>query len=397
MKYKDLLDKKKLKSDAKKDYKISVVIPCFNQEKYIQSCLDSIAKQKFDGLEIIIVDDGSTDLTKQKIEEYMASHDNLDICYYYQENAGPGVARNTALNNAHGKYIAFLDSDDKLPAGAYNALFYTAEKYESDIVIGEYFRRIDNGPWYVYDYIKQYCKDNEGKNCAGDYIVAIKNPSLWNRLFNLEFLDKNNIRFLPEMHGEDCGFNLDTIKYAKKIYTTSSIVYCYTKKTTIQGTLSTSWNYKNTSSFLNVLKKYATYFDSINDVYTEFTFFSTHFSYLLNGLKTITDSELQEKLFSEFKEVLALYKGNIRYQKFLELLLGVELDVVLEIPYKVYKSLLYKLAEKNKQSPQVVTKYVSSAGDTREQTLIDFRSGKIGFRYIWLYFKAWLGFKFKKK
>ena len=140
-----------------KDYKISVVIPCYNQEKYIETCLASLNKQKFDGLEIIMVDDGSVDLTKQKIEEYSAKYKNLDVFYYYQDNAGPGVARNTALDNAHGKYIAFLDSDDKLPAGAYNALYYTAEKYDSDVVIGEYFRRVDSQPWYVSEYISDYC------------------------------------------------------------------------------------------------------------------------------------------------------------------------------------------------------------------------------------------------
>ena len=178
-------------AEIQKEYKISVVIPCYNQEKYIDSCLSSLAKQKFEGMEIIMVDDGSTDTTKQKIEEYKAKYSKLDVFYYYQDNAGPGVARNTALDNAHGKYIAFLDSDDKLPAGAYNALYFTAEKYESDIVIGEYFRRVDSQPWTVTEYISQYCRDYEGQNRAGDYIVAIKNPSLWNRLFRRDFLNEN--------------------------------------------------------------------------------------------------------------------------------------------------------------------------------------------------------------
>ena len=380
-----------------KKYKISVVIPCYNQEAYIDSCLSSLAKQKIDGLEIIMVDDGSTDLTRQKIEEFKANHAELDIFYYYQENAGPGVARNTALDNAHGKYIAFFDSDDALPAGAYNALYYTAEKYSSDVVIGEYFRRVDNGPWYVYDYIREYCTAKDGKNCAGDYIVAIKNPSLWNRLFRREFLEENNIRFLPEMHGEDVVFNLDSVKHAKRIYTTRSIVYRYTKRTSSKNSVSTCWNLRNSASRLRAIKTYSMYFDSIGNVEAECVYLKSTAEYFLSGLNSINnDDELQQKLYEQMKETLVLYKGNKRYEKFLELILGIDLDLALEIPYKVYKMLLNKIRENNNGTANTVTKYVAS-GDPKTQVVNMFREGKIGFRYIVSCFKAWFKFKLKRK
>ncbi len=387
-----------------KEYKISVVIPCYNQEKYIEACLNSLENQDFEGLVVIIVDDGSTDLTKKLIEDYKEKSNKLDIFYYYQENAGPGVARNTALNNAHGKYIAFFDSDDKLPAGAYNALFYTAEKYESDVVIGEYFRRIDNQPWYVYDYIEDYCKKNEGKNCAGDYIVTIKNPSLWNRLFRREFLNENNIRFIPEMHGEDVVFNLDAVKYAKRIYTTQSVVYCYTKRTSAKDSISTNWNLRNSASRLRAIKTYTTYFDKIDNVEAEYVYLSTTVSYFLSGLNSIDDTDLQQKLFEQLKETLIMYKGNIRYEIYIELLMGLNLDIVLAVPYSVYKILLNKINEKNRNSvassgkpaPRIFTG-TSANDDARMQVLNEFREGKIGFKYIIAYFKAWLKFKFKRK
>ncbi len=385
--------------NLKDKYRISVIIPCYNQENHIQTCLDSIALQKFEGLEIILVDDGSTDMTKIKIEEYKLKHPNLDIFYYFQENAGPGVARNTGLKNAHGKYIAFMDSDDKLPAGAYTALFYTAEKTESDVVIGEYFRKIDNGNWYVYDYIRDYCKQNEGKNCAGDYIVAIKSPSLWNRLFNREFLNANKIKFLPEMHGEDNSFNIETVKHAKKIYTTQSLVYCYTKRTTAKDSISTSWNLKNTSSYINSIKSNATYFDKINDPYTEMVYFNTHFCSLLHGINSMRDAQWQKELFEQFKEVLVLYKGNKRYEKFIELILGVELEVVLGLSYRAYKSLLYKINQSNQNSKVVITNTANKiiTGDAKGQVLQDFKNGKIGFKYILHYIKAWFSFKIRGK
>ncbi len=394
-------EKKNDKCEASKEYKISVVIPCYNQEKYVDDCLKTLEKQKFDGLEIIMVDDGSTDLTRAKIENYQAKHKKLDIFYYYQDNAGPGVARNTALENAHGKYIAFLDSDDKLPAGAYNALYYTAEKYESDIVIGEYFRRVDNQPWYVSDYIAQYCKEKEGINCAGDYIVAIKNPSLWNRLFRREFLEKHNIRFIPEMHGEDVVFNLDAVKNAERMYTTQSIVYCYTKRTSAKDSISTCWNLKNSASRLRAIKTYTTYFDKIDNVEAEYVYLSTTASYFLSGLNSITDAELQRELFEQLKETLVMYKGNIRYEKYIELLLGLDLNIVLEVPYKVYKILLNKINERNRNmlngvDAKPVTKYVSN-GDPKTLVLNDFKEGRVGFKYIISCFKSWAKYKLKYK
>lgn len=387
---------------ASKEYKISVVIPCYNQEKYIYSCIDSLSKQKFKSLEIIMVDDGSTDLTRQKIEECIEKYPHLDIFYYYQENAGPGVARNTALDNAHGKYIAFLDSDDKIPAGAYNAFYYTAEKYESDIVIGSYFRRVNDEPWYIYDYVKDYCRNHEGQNCAGDYIVTIKNPSLWNRLFRREFLNSNNIRFLPEMHGEDVVFNLDAVKYATKIYTTQSLVYCYTKRVGAKDSISTCWNLKNSSSRLRAIKTYTTYFDKIDNVEAEYVYLLSTVEYFMSGLNSITDPELQKQLFEQLKETLVMYKGNVRYEKLIELQLGVSLDIILSLPYKVYRILLNKIREKSNVATNTVTKYVPAAGeDPKMQVLYGFKDGRIGFRYIMSYFKAWFKYKvkhiFKKK
>ena len=381
---------------APKEYRISVIIPCYNQEDYIFSCLESIENQNFEGLEIIMVDDGSTDLTKQKIEEYKSSHPELDVFYYYQENQGPGVARNIALDNAHGKYVAFLDSDDKIPAGAYNALYYTAEKYASDVVVGEYLRRVDNGKWYVTDQIKQYCKEHEGLNCAGDYVLAIRNPSLWNRLFRRSFIEKNCIRFLPEMHGEDVVFNLDAVKYAERIYTTQSIVYCYTKRSTAKNSVSTNWNLRNSASRLRAIKTYILYFDKMGDVFAEYVYLKSTADYFLNGLNTITDSNLCDELFEQFKKTLILYKGNIRYELFIEMMLGVRLEVALEIPYQAYKILLGKISERSKTATNTVTKYIQG-GDSKQIVLDEFAKGKVGFRYIWLCFKAWFKYKIKRK
>lgn len=389
---------------ANKDYRVSVIIPCYNQERYIDSCMASLEKQNFDGLEAIFVDDGSTDLTKDKILAHMDKKHNFDIVYLSQENGGPGVARNTGLDHAHGKYIAFHDSDDSLPFGAYEEFYYTAEKHNADIVIGEYMRRVDNGHFYIPDFIRGYCENNKGKNLAGDFIVVTRNPSLWNRMYSRDFLNSNNIRFLPELSGEDCVFNLDAVKYAERMYTTEALVYYYTKRTSAKNSLSTAWNERNTSSYIRSIKKYTMEFDKAGDVYAEYSYIlNIGCAHLIIGIDSITDPVLQNDMFEMFKsEVLSAYSGNIRYSKLFEILLGIELDVVLSLPYRAYKSLLARVNQTKKPASapaSAVAKPVSSMVylDLKEQTLQAFAEGEIGFKYIKKYFKAWLKYKLKKK
>ena len=257
----------------KNRYKISVVIPAFNAEKTIINALDSIENQTLKEIEVIIIDDGSIDKTKALVLLYISNHPEMKILFLEQKNQGPGAARNRGLEVASGDYIAFMDADDTAPVGAYHALYYTAFVQNSDIVIGNYLRQVNKEKWYVPQYIKELCAHKEGQNCAGEYQIAINNPSLWNRIYKREFLNFFHIRFLEEMHGEDVVFNLDATRYAKRIYTTNAIVYYYHKQTQLQQSVSTSWSYKNTVSWIRSIKKYIMFFDQIGDVDTEIVYF----------------------------------------------------------------------------------------------------------------------------
>ncbi len=390
--------KSKAYETSKNSVDVSIVIPCYNQEKYIETCLDCIEKQNNNGLEAIVVDDGSTDLTRAKVESFIQKTDKLKVTYIYQQNAGPGVARNTGLDHASGKYIAFFDSDDTVPQGAYDALFYTAEKYDTDVVIGTYMKRIDSGNWYVIDTIKQYCSENEGKNCAGDYIIAIKHPSLWNRLFNREFLNKNKIRFLPEFHGEDTVFNLDAVKYAKKIYTTESVVYYYIKRTAEKTSLSTSWSKRTAESVINTFSHKALAMDAVGDTLAEFVFIKTGILYILEGLGKMADlPEVQVEMFEKFKTLLKKYHNNPKYQPLIEVLLGVKIDEILPLDYKAYKFFIASVFyAKKSNAPAAAAAATMRYGDPKELALQDFKNGKIGIKYIMKYLKAWAKFKIKR-
>lgn len=113
--------------------KVSVIIPVYNTEKYLRECLDSAVNQTLKDIEIICVDDGSTDGSLEILHEYAAKDSRFSV--FSQENSGQSVARNVAMKRAHGKYFFFLDSDDYLETVALERMVVLAEEEELDVVV----------------------------------------------------------------------------------------------------------------------------------------------------------------------------------------------------------------------------------------------------------------------
>ena len=112
---------------------ISVIVPVYNTEKYLHRCVDSIINQTYQNLEIILVDDGSTDSSGCICDEYAKKDERIKVIH--KENAGQGVARNIALEYASGEYVGFVDSDDWIDPRMYQTLYTYAVKDQSDIVV----------------------------------------------------------------------------------------------------------------------------------------------------------------------------------------------------------------------------------------------------------------------
>lgn len=376
-----------------KNHIITTIIPAYNAEKSICHALDSIRKQDEKNIQIIIIDDGSTDNTGIEVLSYMDMHADMDIVYLCQDNAGPGAARNLGLEYADGTYICFLDSDDFVPAHAYKQYLNVANTYDCDVVIGSYMRRVDNEKWYIPDYIRKLCHDSDGINLAGDYVVAMRNPSLWNRMYKRDFLNSNKIRFLNENHGEDCVFNLDVLKYAASVYTTDSICYCYSKRLYGRDSVSTSWSYVNTISRIRAIDTYFLYFDGIGDVYAESVYINSHISYLMDGIRTIKDKDERNSLYQSFMVSLSKYIGNKKYEKFISAILGIDLDIAVLLTFDAY--LIQKQKFWNGRTDTASNNHSSDSTnqDSKDIVLQQFANGKIGFKYIIKYFSAWIKYK----
>ncbi len=131
--YLDLYGKDKPKREEK--YGISVIMPCYNSANYLRETVDSILNQTFKDFEIILIDDGSTDETKEMINELAEKHDNISA--YFHTNHGQGYERNFGITKAQGKYIHFMDSDDLLEPNCYEKLYTYAEENDLDNILFE--------------------------------------------------------------------------------------------------------------------------------------------------------------------------------------------------------------------------------------------------------------------
>lgn len=123
------------KENRKEKYGISVIIPCYNVENYIDETLESILNQSFKDFEIILIDDGSTDSTKEIVDRYAEKYDNISA--YHQKNHGQGYERNFGIKKARGRYIHFMDSDDLLESDCYEKTYYYANENDIDCVLFE--------------------------------------------------------------------------------------------------------------------------------------------------------------------------------------------------------------------------------------------------------------------
>lgn len=114
------------------DPKVTVIVPVYNIEKYLMECLQSIAAQTLDGLQVLLIDDGSKDSSGQICRDFAASHPNFE--YHYKENGGTASARNVGLSHARGEYIGFVDSDDWIEPEMFETMYRCAKKADADIV-----------------------------------------------------------------------------------------------------------------------------------------------------------------------------------------------------------------------------------------------------------------------
>lgn len=209
-------------------YKISVIIPVYNAEKYLKKCVDSVLSQTLKEIEIILVNDGSTDKSGYICDEYAAKHQNIKVIH--QENLGASAARNAALNIAVGKYIGFVDSDDYISNDMYRQLYDIANTKQIDIVTCNfnYVRNNIVTPGKVFLPENKVIQKEEIRKLVTN---ANKNHLLWfavKSIYKASIIKQNNILYHPELRiGVETPFVLECMLCAKTMYYINIAHYFY--------------------------------------------------------------------------------------------------------------------------------------------------------------------------
>lgn len=214
---------------------ISIIVPVYNVEKYIDECIQSLLRQTYRNIEIILVDDGSVDRSGELCDYYAGIDQRVVVIH--KDNEGLGLARNSGLDIARGEFVTFIDSDDKADENLVELLIGGIIESNCDTGIGG-FKRIleDNSVEYEEKY-KECCY--AGKDVydilfarmlgsAPDKHDAIR-MSVWNAMYSMKIISDNNIRFPSEREfiSEDIIWDSVYYKYAQRVKITDSTAYCY--------------------------------------------------------------------------------------------------------------------------------------------------------------------------
>lgn len=205
-----------------KGYKLSVIIPVYNTEKYLRKCLDSVCNQTLQDIEIICVNDTSTDNSLAILQEYAQTDHRIRIINFSQ-NKGAAVARNTAIDEAKGEYIGFVDSDDYIDLDFYEKLYERAKKDNAELVVARLQMENEYGVKQDIDFVDYFFMQVK-KNKLSFYIFYTSG------LYNANLLDRYSVRFSDGLvYGEDRLFPLQSSYYTNKLVLVDNTTYHYVR------------------------------------------------------------------------------------------------------------------------------------------------------------------------
>lgn len=194
---------------------ISVIIPVYNCEKYLTRCVESILAQKYNGLEIIITNDGSTDNTTYICDHFAKREECITVIH--QNNKGVSSARNVALERVKGEYVVFVDADDYLPIHAFSNLI-NSMKSDADLYMGSVLALGEEEPNYMYAKYETITTDTLAYEMMCTPKTRLLMSGVWGKLFRTEIIRTNDLRFKETLkNGEDGYFIADYMRCINRI------------------------------------------------------------------------------------------------------------------------------------------------------------------------------------
>ena len=281
--------------------KVSIIIPVYNAELYLEQCLNSILTQSFEDFEVIVINDGSLDKSAEILNQFAITDKRVKV--FHQKNAGVSNARNTGLLNAKGEWITFIDSDDYITPNYFN---YSMQSNADWVFVN--ISRDFNGE--ILDHVQFSDQQYNRSSFIDQFYLYPHFPGPWAKFFRREIICKNDLKFNPNLKfGEDAVFNVQYLNHCNIIDTTTSATYIY--RDTENGLSQLNFDIKNDRVLYYEIRKGLTDYEG-----TEFYKKSLHFplSRIIRVLffdKSLTASQRRHDLKllvdEHYKIVLDIY------------------------------------------------------------------------------------------
>lgn len=294
---------------------ISIIIPVYNVEEYVMECLDSVLKQQFDSYEVICVDDASTDGSAAIVDEYAKNNEKITLLHH-TENLGLSAARNTGIQNAKGKYLLFVDSDDVIMPNTLEELYRTAEKNHTDIVYFNYKKIYESDR--VLPQEERKWRDYQGIYSGLDFFSeSVRNREVkveaWRQFLRKEFLVEKNILFYEGILHEDNLFSFLCAMEADRITNVNKEYYLYRqRKDSIMSMISK----KRTESLYIVCREVLRYWkehdlaDKVNEAIE--SYLGSMYREICYQREILSEENLQAAYADVEKQLTELQKGTVK-------------------------------------------------------------------------------------
>lgn len=326
--------------------KISIIIPVYNVEEYINEALDSLVNQSFKDIEVIMVDDGSTDNSGKIMDEYATKYPNFHA--YHKKNEGTSIARNLGMDKAKGEYIAFIDPDDIVPEDAYEKLYNYAQETGQEVILGKPIRFSTTKTFRANLYVPLFPENIENRPHTNieQCPELVYDTGVWNKIIKKSLLDKTQLRFFEGVFSQDLLFEIKLHYSTRSVAILSDIVYCWRVRDGVKKSItqrkSEFVNLRNRFFITNEIYKFQLE-NKINDELIDAQYYkwlSIDFPQYIRQLPSASKQYRQECLEYLHDIIKKIPKHNIKRQKKPD---QIKYNLILKKHYKLLLILLKTL------------------------------------------------------
>lgn len=320
--------------------KISIIIPVFNVEKYLNECIDSVMKQTLKDIEIIVINDGSTDSSIKIIEGYREKFKNIKIID--KKNEGVSVSRNIGIDNSTGEYIMFLDGDDYLDPSMCETMYKIVKKNKADVAecsIRKFNEISDEEDFILHD-IKSEIEVISNEKALNMYLKYQIRGYVWNKIFKRDFIVVNKIKFPIGVCYEDMIVSLKTCIWTNKLVLINKPLYNYRER---ENSASRKVTEKNINDYVGEIYRCINYCNENIDIEKHKdcldAFFIMNFLNGVNWYIKLYDCKYN-KIYKNYNKYFGLLNNNF---KGVEVLRVKTLSRNYKIIYILWKLRIYHL------------------------------------------------------